>query len=107
MMSSLRFASVAPVLLFAAAGMLTSRPACGQTPPPRPSVFQTTLEETGQKTPEITTEQLQAILATNSEPVFDVRFAKEYAIAHIPGTINIFEKEVERIVGCTRIARLP
>ena len=64
----------------------------------RPSVFQTTLEEAGQETPEITTEQLRAILATNSEPVFDVRFAKEYAIAHIPGTINIFEKEVERIV---------
>ena len=98
MMSSLRFASVAPVLLFAAAGMLPSRPACAQPATPRPSVFQTTLEEAGQKTPEITTEQLQAILATNSEPVFDVRFAKEYAIAHIPGTINIFEKEVERIV---------
>ena len=64
---------------------------------PRPSVFQTTLEETGQATPEITTEQLRAILASNSEPVFDVRFAKEYAIAHIPGTINVFEKEVERI----------
>ena len=99
MMSSQRFTSVAPVLLCAAAAMLLSRPVCGQTPPPRPSVFQTTLEETGQATPEITTAQLQTILATNSEPVFDVRFAKEYAIAHIPGTINIFEKEVERIVA--------
>ena len=98
MMSSQRFTSVAPVLLCAAAAMLLSRPVCGQAPPPRPSVFQTTLEETGQATPEITTAQLQAILATNSEPVFDVRFAKEYAIAHIPGTINIFEKEVEKIV---------
>ena len=97
MMSSLRFASVAPVLLCAAAAMLSPRPACAQ-PAARPSVFQTTLEEKNQATPEITTEELQAILATNSEPVFDVRFAKEYAIAHIPGTINIFEKEVERIV---------
>jgi rhodanese-related sulfurtransferase len=97
MLSSLRFASVAPVLLCAAAAMFPSRPVCAQ-PAPRPSVFQTTLEEKNQATPEITTEELQAILATNSEPVFDVRFAKEYAIAHIPGTINIFEKEVERIV---------
>src|SRR6266850_2044691 len=85
------------VLSVAAAGSFHA-PAFAQTPAPRPSVFQTTLEEPGQLTPEITTEQLLTILATNSEPVFDVRFAKEYAIAHIPGTINIFEKEAERIV---------
>jgi rhodanese-related sulfurtransferase len=63
--------------------------------PTRLSVHQTT--EPNQKTPEITTEELQKILATNSEPVFDVRTAKEYAIAHIPGAVNIYEKEVERI----------
>ena len=82
-------------LLCAAAAAWSQLPAIAQTP--RPSVYQTTLEEPGQKTPEITTEELLAILAANSEPVFDVRFAKEYAIAHIPGTINIYEKEVERI----------
>lgn len=63
----------------------------------RPSVFQTTLEEAGQLTPEITTEELQAILATKSEPVFDVRTREEYAIAHIPGTINVYELEVQVI----------
>jgi rhodanese-related sulfurtransferase len=63
----------------------------------RPSVYQTTLEEPNQLTPEITTEELVAILAVKSEPVFDVRSAKEYAIAHIPGTINVFEREVQRI----------
>ena len=47
---------------------------------PRPSVFQTTLEKTNQPTPEITTEELQKILASNSAPVFDVRTAKEYAV---------------------------
>jgi rhodanese-related sulfurtransferase len=99
MISSLRFASVAPVLLLAATAILPSRPASAQTPPPRPSVFQTTLEENGQATPEITTEELQAILAANVVPVFDVRTAKEYAIAHIPGTINIYEKEVQQIVA--------
>jgi rhodanese-related sulfurtransferase len=63
----------------------------------RPSVYQTTLEEPNQLTPEITTEELVAILAAKSEPVFDVRTAKEYAIAHIPGTINVSELEVRRI----------
>jgi rhodanese-related sulfurtransferase len=63
----------------------------------RPSVYQTTLEEPNQLTPEITTEELVAILAAKSEPVFDVRTAKEYAIAHIPGTINVSEREVQRI----------
>ena len=48
-------------------------------------------------TPEITTEELVAILAAKSEPVFDVRSAKEYAIGHIPGTINVSEREVQRI----------
>jgi rhodanese-related sulfurtransferase len=65
----------------------------------RPNVFQTTLEEAGQATPEITTDELQAILDTKSMPVFDVRTAKEYAIAHIPGTINVFELEVDRIAA--------
>jgi rhodanese-related sulfurtransferase len=63
----------------------------------RPSVYQTTLEEPNQITPEITTEELLAILAAKSEPVFDVRTAREYAIAHIPGTVNVFELEVQRI----------
>lgn len=65
----------------------------------RPSVYQTTLEEPNQATPEITTEELVAILAANSEPVFDVRSAKEYAIAHIPGTTNVSELEVQRIAA--------
>src|SRR5436309_2715657 len=78
-------------LLFAF-GLWPHSPVWAQAP--RPSVYQTTLEESNQLTPEITTEQLQTILATHSEPVFDVRTAKEYAIAHIPGTINVHEKEV-------------
>ena len=62
-----------------------------------PTVQQTTLGEAGQKTPEVTTEELQRILVSKSEPLLDVRFAQEYAIAHIPGSINLYEKEVERI----------
>jgi len=63
-----------------------------------PTIFQTTLQESGQATPEISTEELQQILANGSEPVLDVRSALEYAIAHIPGSINIPELEVAKIM---------
>ena len=64
-----------------------------------PTIFQTTLQEANQLTPEINTEELRAILASGSEPVFDVRSALEFAIAHIPGAINIPEKEVANIIA--------
>lgn len=61
------------------------------------TVYNTTLGETNPVTPEISSEQLKKILADRSGPVLDVRFAQEYAIAHIPGSINIHEKEIETI----------
>ena len=48
-------------------------------------------------TPEITTADLKRILAEGKTPVLDVRSAQEYAIAHIPGSVNHYEKEVEQI----------
>jgi uncharacterized protein (TIGR03437 family) len=63
----------------------------------RLNIFQTHLEEANQKTPEITTEEMQALLASGATPVFDVRSELEYSIAHIPGTVNLWEKEAERI----------
>ena len=62
------------------------------------TVQSTTLGEKNTITPEISTEQLEKLLADRSEPVLDVRFAEEYAIAHIPGSINIYEKEIETII---------
>jgi rhodanese-related sulfurtransferase len=61
------------------------------------TVYNTVLGEANHITPEINTEQLEKILADRSGPVFDVRFAQEYAIAHIPGSINIYEKEIQTI----------
>ena len=61
------------------------------------TVYNTTLGETNPVTPEINTEQVKKILADSSGPVLDVRFAQEYAIAHIPGSINIYEKEIETV----------
>jgi rhodanese-related sulfurtransferase len=85
-------------LMLAVAILVAPRSASAQAAA-RPSVFQTTLEEANQLTPEITTEELQRVLASGSAPVFDVRTAKEYAIAHIPGAINIYEKEVQQIIA--------
>jgi rhodanese-related sulfurtransferase len=57
--------------------------------PATPNIFQTNLLEPPQPGKELSTEQLQQILASGSMPVFDVRFELEYAISHIPGAINI------------------
>jgi rhodanese-related sulfurtransferase len=46
-------------------------------------------EEQGGTTPEISTNEMNAILATGSAVVFDARPESEYAIAHIPGSINL------------------
>jgi rhodanese-related sulfurtransferase len=70
----------------------TSPHVCAQS-----TVYNTTLGEANPVTPEISTEQLKKILADHGGPVLDVRFPQEYAIAHIPGSINIYEKEVETI----------
>ena len=77
--------------------MCLSVPSTDAAAQSKPAVHQTTLGEADQKTPEVTTEEVQRILAGKSEPLLDVRSAQEYAIAHIPGSINLYEKEVERI----------
>jgi rhodanese-related sulfurtransferase len=48
-------------------------------------------------TPEISTAEFKKILAEGKTPVLDVRSAQEFAIAHIPGSVNHYEKEVEQI----------
>ena len=47
---------------------------------------------------EIATEELKRVLAGKTEPVVDVRTPKEYAIAHIPGSIHIYEKDIEKLM---------
>ncbi|MFN2492344.1 MAG: rhodanese-like domain-containing protein [Pyrinomonadaceae bacterium] len=63
----------------------------------RLSVNETTLEEANQRTTEISTNDLKKILASKSGTVLDVRSAIEYSIAHIPGSVNIYEKELDRV----------
>jgi len=64
---------------------------------PAPTVHKTTLGEAGQATPEVSTEEVVSILANGKVPLLDVRSAEEFAIAHIPGSINLYEKEIELV----------
>lgn len=78
---------------------------------PSGNIYNTTLAESGQKTAEISTEQLRAVIANGSAVVFDARPHKEFAVSHIPGAVNVAPKsgasialyisdvaEIERVV---------
>ena len=47
---------------------------------------------------EISTEAFKEILAGGKVHVFDVRPAREYAISHIPGSINSYENDIEHMI---------
>jgi rhodanese-related sulfurtransferase len=81
------------------------------------TIYETTLMESGQKTPEVSTNELRKILAEKSATVFDARPLMEYSMSHIPGAVNVFEKpgvpfseyisdvaEIGRVVGNDRSA---
>src|SRR5262249_12877116 len=53
------------------------------------TITQATLEESNQKTPEVSTDELRGILADRSAVVFDARPPREYALSHIPGALNV------------------
>lgn len=57
-----------------------------------PTIYQTTLMETGQATSEVSTAEMQDILKTGSAIVFDARPAEEFAMSHIPGAVNVAPK---------------
>lgn len=61
----------------------------GQTPG---NIFQATLGESGQRTAEVSTEQVRRMLADKSTVVLDTRPFREFAISHIPGAVNVAAK---------------
>ncbi len=72
-----------------------------------PSIFQGTLIEPKQKTPNISTEELRKILAEKRATVFDARPHEEFAISHIPDVVNARTPAViERIVQGNKAARI-
>src|SRR5436190_21758269 len=54
-----------------------------------PNIFDSTLSESGAKTPELSTNDLKKIIANHSATVLDTRPQKEFAISHIPGAVNV------------------
>lgn len=53
------------------------------------SIYQATLAETGQKTAEVSTEQVRRILVDGSAIIVDARPRAEYVAGHIPGAQNL------------------
>ena len=81
------------------------------------TIHETTLMESGQKTLEVSTNELRKVLAEKSATVFDARPLMEYSMSHIPGAVNVSEKpgvpisqyvsdvvEVGRVVGNNKSA---
>lgn len=51
---------------------------------------------------EIKTDELKALLSEGKITVIDVRPPDEYAVSHVPGAINIYETEIDRMLDvCT------
>jgi rhodanese-related sulfurtransferase len=75
------------IRLTAAAGILTvlAIGACAEGA----GIFQATLAETGQKTGEISTEQMRRILVDGSAIVLDTRTRLEFDAGHIPGAHSL------------------
>ena len=57
-----------------------------------PSIFEAVLGESGQSTPEVSTEELRRVLADKSALVLDARPFREYAVSHVPGALNVAPK---------------
>lgn len=56
------------------------------------AIEQAVLGESGQRTAELSTSELQRILAERSATILDARPFLEYAISHIPGALNVAPK---------------
>ena len=67
-------------------------PAAGAQAEDRTTVFRATLQEPNQRTAEVSTDDLRAILADGGATVFDARPHLEWAIGHIPGALNVAPK---------------
>ena len=59
-------------------------------------MYEAILEDQGRAAPEISTGEMKEILFKGSAIVFDARPKNEYAIAHIPGSINLDERQLGR-----------
>jgi rhodanese-related sulfurtransferase len=68
-------------------------------------IYQATLAESNQKTPEVSTEQLRRILTDGSALVLDTRTRDEFEAGHIPGARRIDAPASERVQAVERLAK--
>ena len=108
MPSSFRVSSAGLAAVLALALSAAAPAQAGDDPTCVATVQQAALYEANQLTPDISTAEFAALAASRAEPVLDVRSSLEYAIAHVPGSINLYEKEVEKVTQLfpDRAARL-
>lgn len=66
-------------------------------------IYQATLAESNQNTPEVSTEQLRRILADGSALVLDTRTRDEFDAGHIPGARRIDAPSSERTSAVERL----
>src|ERR1700757_2630926 len=57
-----------------------------------PNVYQAILQESNQRTGEVSTDEMLRILSAHTATVFDGRTLLEYAIGHIPGALSCAPK---------------
>ena len=70
--------------------------ACAPAAQVKPSIYAAVFGDQLSAAPEITTEEMKALLAERKAIVFDARTEIEFAIAHIPGSINLDERRLGR-----------
>ena len=58
-------------------------------PVPAQTVFDATLGEADQQTPEISTQELKQVIKSGSAVLLDARPPMEFAVSHIPGALNV------------------
>lgn len=66
-------------------------------------IYQATLAESNQKTPEVSTEQLRRILTDGSALVLDTRTGDEFDAGHIPGARRIDAAPSERVKAVDKL----
>ena len=96
-MSNLGAAFLLPIAL--AAISLTASGAGAQTA----TIYEATIGEPEQKTPEVSTKQMREILANRSAIVLDTRPPAEFANGHIPGAQNLKVASTEAIAAVDRL----
>lgn len=87
---------LAPILVIVVSPCEAALPAVA--PKTKLTVFEATLGEQGQKTPELSTDEFKAFLSRKGGVVLDARPNREFAISHIPGSTSIEETGLLRLV---------